>query len=295
MLSNRNAIITGASRGLGAEIAGVFVQNGANVLLCARDAVSLEKERGIIEGKKVFPEQRILSVAADLSRPEENDRIVAFGERELGRIDILVNNAAVQGPIGPMEENPWDAWEKTIQTDLLGPAYLMHSLIPIMKKQGRGKIINLSGGGATGPRENYSAYAVAKTGLVRLTETLARETKDDHIDINAVAPGAMTGRMLEETLRAGEKAVGRDEYRKALERKEKGGASLENAARLCLFLASDQSDGITGKLISAVWDDWEHFSQERIEKMRSGDIYTLRRIIPQDRGENWDRISERQK
>jgi len=275
--------------GLGEEIAKVFVSNGANVLLCARNEKSLTEVCKKLENNRVKKDQIIECCAADISSEADMDRIVNKAMDLFGRIDILVNNAAVQGPIGPMDENPWDEWKQTVTTDLLGPAYLIRSVLPLMKKQKKGKIINLSGGGATGPRENYSAYAIAKTGIVRLTETIAKEVSGYNIEINAIAPGAMNGRMLEETLKAGEKAVGEKEYAKALERKKNGGASPETPARLCLFLASEESNGISGRLISAIWDDWEHFTEDRIAKMRAGDIYTLRRIIPQDRGENWDK------
>ena len=290
MLKGKAAIITGTSRGLGKEIARTYVKNGAGVFLCARDENRLKDVCGELEKERTDPDQKVLFVRADISSETDIRNIVQRAVEEFGRIDILVNNAAVQGPIGRMEENDWNLWKETVQTDLFGPAFFIHSVLPIMKKQKKGKIINLSGGGATGPRENYSAYAVAKTGVVRLTETIAREVKKDRIDINAVAPGAMTGTMLEETLQAGAEAVGEAEYAKALERKEKGGASLSEAAELCLFLASEKSDGISGRLISAVWDDWRNFSEQRIETMNHSDIYTLRRIIPQDRGENWDKV-----
>ena len=289
MLRNKCAVITGASRGLGEAIAREFVAQGACVFLCARNAADLEKVCEALRRERREPEQAVFSFAGDLAEESTAEEMIRQALARMGRIDILVNNAAVQGPIGPMEKNPWEQWKRTLATDLLTPAHLIHEVLPLMKKQDGGKIVNLSGGGATGPRENYSAYAVAKTGLVRLTETIARETRDDHIGINAIAPGAMNGRMLEETLQAGEDAVGKAEYAKALERKEKGGVPPETAARLCAFLASPESDGITGRLISAVWDDWEHFTPERVEKMRNGDIYTLRRIIPQDRGDNWDK------
>jgi len=114
-----------------------------------------------------------------------------------------------------------------------------------MKKRGGGKIINISGGGATGPRPDFSAYAAAKCALVRLTETLAEELKADHIDVNAVAPGAMNTRMLEQLLAAGPQAASR-EYADALRRRREGGTPPEKAAALVALLASSLTDGITG-------------------------------------------------
>ena len=143
------------------------------------------------------------------------------------------------------------------------------------------------GGGATAPLPNISAYAASKAAVVRLTETLAEEVKSLGIDINAVAPGALNTRMLEEVLKAGPNKVGTSLYQKALKQQEDGGAPPEKAAELCLFLASSQSDGITGKLLSALWDGWANFDTHQ-EDIRNSDIYTLRRIIPKDRGMDWE-------
>ena len=282
MLKNRNAVITGASKGLGLAIAKEFLHNGANVLLCAREKKALEMAKTELRRETIDSEQKILICAGDISIPAEVDHMISTAEMAFSSLDILVNNAAIQGPIGAMEQVDWNYWKDTIKIDLLGPAYLIYKVLPIMKRQKYGKITNLSGGGATSPRENYSAYAAAKTGLVRLTETIAQETITYGIDINAIAPGAMNSQMLEETLAAGEDAVGYDVYQKALKQQESGGTPPELAARVCAYLASEKSDGISGRLISAVWDDWSHLDAFRKELMNS-DIYTLRRITPQDR------------
>jgi len=282
MLKYKNAVITGASRGLGKAIAKKFISEGANVLICARDKRDLEAVKCELQSETERPDQCILICAADVSVPEQADRLLALAEAAFPSLDILVNNAAVQGPIGAMEQVDWQSWRETVEINLFGPAYLIYKTLPIMKRQRAGKIINLSGGGATGPRANYSAYAAAKTGLVRLTETIAQETAAYGIDINAIAPGAMNGRMLEETLAAGVAAVGETEYTKALKQKEIGGTSPETAAKLCVYLASEKSNGISGRLISAVWDDWEQLDTHWNEWGKS-DVYTLRRITPQDR------------
>ena len=143
------------------------------------------------------------------------------------------------------------------------------------------------GGGATAPLPNISAYATSKAAVVRLTETLAEEVKAVGIEINAVAPGALNTRMLDEILEAGPHRVGPTFYQKALKQQETGGAPPEKAAELCVYLASSQSDGITGKLLSALWDGWQHFEAHQ-QDIRNSDIYTLRRIIPKDRGMDWE-------
>ena len=155
-----------------------------------------------------------------------------------------------------------------------------------MKKIGRGKIINLSGGGATSPMPRISAYAASKAAVVRLTETLAEELREFSIDVNAVAPGALNTRLLEEILSAGPDVVGTKYYEKALRQRDSGGVPLEKGARLCVYLASQKSDGITGKLISAQWDPWEDLHKFR-EQLAQSDVYTLRRIVPENRGLEW--------
>lgn len=155
-----------------------------------------------------------------------------------------------------------------------------------MKRKGGGKIVNLSGGGATNPLPRLSAYAASKAAVVRLTETLAEELREFSIMVNAIAPGALNTRFLDEVLQAGPELVGSTFYEKALKQRNTGGAPIEKGVALCVYLASSASDGITGKLISALWDPWERLADLQTE-LRSSDIYTLRRIVPEDRGKKF--------
>jgi len=148
-----------------------------------------------------------------------------------------------------------------------------------------GSIVNLSGGGATGPRPNFSAYATAKAGLVRFTETLAQEVADLGIRVNAISPGIMATEMLEAVLRAGPQQAGED-YQRMTEVKRNGGQPPERAAALAWYLASPASQGITGRLISAIWDPWPELAKH-VDELNESDIYTLRRITPEDRGKQW--------
>jgi 3-oxoacyl-[acyl-carrier protein] reductase len=131
-----------------------------------------------------------------------------------------------------------------------------------------------------------SAYAASKAAVVRLTETLAEELREFSIDLNAIAPGALNTRLLDEILNAGPDAVGKEFYQKSLKQRDSGGVPPDKAARLCVYLASEISYGITGKLISAQWDPWENLHEFR-EQLANSDIYTLRRIVPEDRGLKW--------
>jgi len=163
---------------------------------------------------------------------------------------------------------------------------MCRAAVPHFKAQKYGKIIQLSGGGATNPLPRISAYAASKAAIVRFAETLAEEVRDDHIDVNSIAPGPLNTRLLDEVIAAGPEKVGRDFYQRSLMQKSKGGAPLEKGTGLAVFLASSESDGITGKLLSAVWDPWDEFGGH-LEELCRTDVYTLRRIVPKDRGLTW--------
>ena len=275
-LDNKIALITGATRGLGLEIANRFAWEGASVALVGRDACALEEVQHQILAELQNTRQRVLTYQADLSEHEQLDDLISCCLRDSGRIDVLVNNAAVQGPIGQFEQNDWVAWKAVFDVNLFAPARLAQLLIPQMRENGGGKIINLSGGGAASSRPHFTAYGASKCALVRWTETLAEEMKEDRIDVNAVAPGAMKTRMLEQVLAAGRDGAPR-EYDAALARSTAQDQAISRAAALVAWLASSESDGITGKLISAVWDDWEHLADHR-EELRASERFTLRRV-----------------
>jgi 3-oxoacyl-[acyl-carrier protein] reductase len=277
------ALITGASRGLGEAIARLVWDAGMSVALVARD---LEALKSVATSLRPNRNQSIEIYAADLADIPGIEAMHADVVQRQGDVSVLINNAAIQGPVGPLESLDLAEWKRVFDVDLFSAVRLSQLVIPAMRRNDGGKIINISGGGATGPRPDVSAYACAKTALVRLTETLAEELKDAKIDVNAVAPGAMNTRMLEETLAAGPGGI-RKEYAAALERKSKGtGVPPEKAAELVRFLSSPESDGITGRLISAAWDDWKQLP-ERKSALMGSDVYTLRRIVPRDRGFDW--------
>jgi len=283
-LEGRTAIITGANQGLGRVLAEKFVEEGANLAICARDPAKLNETHQVLRGK-IARGQRVVSMPADVSKAEDVEAFVDLALTRNNKIDILINNAGIYGPMGPLEEVDIDEWIRAMDINLMGTVRMCRALLPHFKQNKYGKIINLSGGGATAPLPRFSAYAASKAAVVRLTETLAEETKAFGIDVNAIAPGALNTRLLDEVLESGPDKVGEDFYQKALKQKENGGAPLESGARLAVFLAAPDSDGITGRLLSAVWDPWQDLPSHRDELTQS-DIYTLRRIVPSDRGKS---------
>lgn len=283
-LKGRNAIITGGSQGLGKTIAEHFIREGARLALCARDEQALQATARELAG--LVPEAKVLARACDVSCEDQVQQLVNDALRELGPIDILVLNAGIYGPMGPTESVNLAAWRRAIDINLFGVLLPCRALIPHFKKANRGKIIILSGGGATNPLPNISAYAASKAAAVRLMETLAEELRDYHVDVNAIAPGALKTRLVDEVLQAGPEKVGETFYAKNKKWAEEGATPLELGAGLCVYLASPESDGITGKLISAQWDPWNQLHEHRAELAKS-DIYCLRRIVPEDRGQKW--------
>jgi len=282
-LKNLNALITGASQGLGKVIAEQFLREGANVALCARSEKDLFATRD--ELSKNFPSQKVVAKTCDVSNESHVNALVAFAAQELGPSHALVLNAGIYGPMGPTEEVSLHEWRRAMDINLYGVLLPCRAVIPQFKKAGRGKIIVLSGGGATNPLPNISSYAASKAAVVRLMETLAEELKPFHVDVNAIAPGALATRLVDEVLAAGPEKVGAAFYEKNKQWKEKGATPLDLGARLAVYLASAQSDGITGKLLSAQWDPWEKLHEFKADL--NSDIYALRRIVPKDRGKTW--------
>ncbi|MCL4465935.1 MAG: SDR family oxidoreductase [Chloroflexi bacterium] len=284
-LAGKRALITGASQGFGLAVARAFIAEGADVMLCARSGAKLaqsQKELSQVAGGRTM----VLAMPADVSDPDDVARLVEASLAELGGLEILVMSAGVYGPKGPVEQVDWSEWSRAVAINLMGTVLTCRAVLPHLKARQSGKIVLLSGGGATKGLPYLSAYAASKAAVVRFCETLAEEVREFGITVNSVAPGALNTRMLDEVLEAGPERVGEKFFRQAVKQKEEGGTPLERGASLCVFLASPESDGITGRLISAVWDPWESLPG-RADELRDSDIYTLRRIIPGERGKVW--------
>ncbi len=283
-LNGVNAIITGGSVGLGRTIAEHYLKAGARIVICSRNATELSATTQALASQ--FPGATVLGQPCDVSQEAQVNDLIAFAGQRLGGLDALVLNAGIYGPMGPTESVDLNDWRRAMDINLFGVLLPCRAAIPIFKHAGRGKIVILSGGGATNPLPNISAYAASKAAVVRLMETLAEELKPFRVDVNAIAPGALATRLIDEVLAAGPDKVGTAFYEKNRQWKEKGATALELGAGLAVYLASRDSDGITGKLISAQWDPWPRLHEYR-EELAKSDIYCLRRIVPEDRGKSW--------
>ena len=267
----RVVIVTGGSMGIGKEIARAFSQNGDYVVICARQKESLQQTAHEIES---FPGQ-VVPVVCNIADQVAVKRLVDYTAERFRCIDVLVNNAGIYGPIGLAFDNDPQEWVETLEVNLFGVFLMTKYAVPIMIERGHGAIINLSGGGATSPKPRYSAYAASKAAVVRFTEVLAQELAEYHIRVNAIAPGFIATRIHDKTIAAGEKA-GAD-LAKVKESLRAGGDDPRLTAELALFLASQEAEQITGRLISAVWDDWRSLKENQ-SSLDSSDLFTIRRI-----------------
>jgi 3-oxoacyl-[acyl-carrier protein] reductase len=283
-LHGRRALITGANQGLGLAIARAYVDAGASVFLCARDGARLTTARDEIRTHATAG-QAVEARAADVSRADEVTAVVDEALAKLGRLDILVNNAGVYGPMGPIEEVDWTEWTRAMEINVNGSVLPCRAVLPHFKANRYGKIVQLSGGGATNPLPRITAYAASKAAIVRFAESLALEVKEFGVDVNAIAPGALNTRLMDQLLAAGPDAVGAAFHARMTRIAAEGGTPLETGAALAVYLASAESDGITGRLLSAVWDPWRDLQAHRADL--DGDVYTLRRIVPRDRNLPW--------
>ena len=272
-LANQVAIITGAGRGIGQAIAQAYAREGARLALAARSQPELEQTAAAIA--KTGAEA--IAVPTDVTDPAHAERLASAALTRFGRIDLLVNNAGISGPVGPLQDNDIAQWAETISVNLTGTFLVCRAVIPVMLKQGGGKIINLSGAGAANAWSNLSAYCASKAAVVRLTEVLAQELAPQNITVNALGPGsvhtAMWDQMTQDAARAGADFI----YQLGRQVTSGGGASIDECAELAVWLASQESANLTGRLISATTDDFRNLTS-RIPEIMATDAATLRRI-----------------
>ena len=283
----KTVCITGASRGLGKITAEFFFKSGWHIAIVSRNLKALQEVAENLAGKYSRSPLEIIVIDADLSLPNAGRHCIETMKKRWLSLNALVNNAGIQGPIGPFCDINSTHWEDAFKTLLFAPLDMCRHAIPWMASTGGGNIVNLSGGGAASPRANFTAYAAAKTALIRTTEILALEYKPYNIAVNAVAPGIMPTRLLAEVLTAGAETAGEKEYEAAQNSyASEGHSETMSRAAECIFkLCSQTAPKVTGKLISAVWDPWQKIEQYA-EELASSDIYTLRRITPEDRAQN---------
>jgi NAD(P)-dependent dehydrogenase (short-subunit alcohol dehydrogenase family) len=272
-------VLTGSSTGIGRALAERLLARGHDVWGLAR---SDQSDFAAKQGRFRFSR-------CDVGRWSDVAAAAAELEAAWPQVDAVITAAGVQGEIGLALAADPTRWSETVRANLDGTFFALRAfggLLPRLPGDRRGKIVCFSGGGATKPRARFSAYGVAKTAVVRLVETIAEEERARPLDINAIAPGAINTRLTEEVLALGPGVVGPAEYAAAQKQKAGGGGSLETALACVEWLISPASDGISGRLIAAPWDPWPALGS-RAAELDSSDIFTLRRITPEDRAKKW--------
>ena len=234
-LKHKTAIVTGASRGIGKAIALAFGKQGANVVVTARTTQAINSVVDELQQMGVGA----LAVSADLAIEADIQRIAADTLARFGRIDLLVNNAAIIHPRIDLVDFDADLWREVLNVNLTSAALLIKAVLPNMIENRAGKIINISSIGGRKGGKGRSAYRVTKAGLISLTESVAAEVKQYGIDVNCICPGGVDTEGFREAF----DNRGREENPKLM--------LPEEIAALALFLASDSSSALTGTSVDA--------------------------------------------
>jgi 3-oxoacyl-[acyl-carrier protein] reductase len=270
-LANKVCVIAGASGAIGSAVARRFSTEGAHLALTFLTVRPQKLCEELSQGPG-----RSACYRLDITDCKQVQTVIQQIRTDFAGIDVVVNCTGVLGPIGPLESLDLREWAQTVEINLLGSVYLARAVLPFMKERGRGKIILFSGGGAAYGKPYFTPYSSSKAAVVRFAESLGQELEAANIQVNAVAPGPVESRMWDE-MRAAGQAGGPKLLEELKQMGETGGASPDRAAGLVAFLASDGSNRLTGRLLSAVWDDWEHF-ENSMEEIAASEAFTLRRV-----------------
>jgi NAD(P)-dependent dehydrogenase (short-subunit alcohol dehydrogenase family) len=268
-IQNKTVLITGAGRGIGKRLAMGFAEAGAKVGLLSRSLAELDL--AVLEIEQAGG--AAIGLLADVRVLDQMAVALARFRASYPGPDILIAAAGMQGPIGPFLSADPKAWNLTVETNLVGVANACRVVLPHMVEKRSGKIILIAGGGSAYSRPYFSAYAASKSAVVRFGECLADEVRDHNVQVNTIAPGGAYTTMTDEILLAGEEKAGRKEIEDAEKVRITGGVAPEKQTQLAMFLASENSNHISGKLIH-VNDDWKRFEQDSMKP----ELFTLRRV-----------------
>jgi 3-hydroxybutyrate dehydrogenase len=251
MFSGKSAIVTGSTSGIGLSIARKLAADGANVMLNGfGDASEIEKTREeIANGHNI----KVLYNPADMTKPKEIEDMVAQAESEFGNVDIVVNNAGIQF-IAPVEDFPVDKWDSIIAINLSSAFHTTRAVVPVMKKKGWGRIVNIASAHALVASPFKSAYVSAKHGIAGLTKTVALEVAEHGITVNAVCPGYVMTPLVEKQIPEQAKARGITEQQVINDvllaaQPTKRFVTVEELSDVVAFLCTDSAKSITGAML----------------------------------------------
>lgn len=271
-------LIVGGGRGLGRTIAQYCVRAGYKTVVAARSVGELEETVNGIKNK-FGAEAPISFFPCDVTSDSQVRTLVEKTETEVGPIYGLVCTAGAYGPIGLFDELSFPEWTKGFELNVFGPARIVHAVAPLMKRRQAGRIILFAGGGqAAMPR--FSCYVSSKGAIWRLTETLGAELAPHEVYLNAIAPGAVNTKFLDEILSLGPDVVGKEQHARSLDQAAKGGTPPEKTGELVLYLLSDKSKQLYGKTISANYDRYLEITDP--QAISDSDVFAMRRVVALD-------------
>ncbi len=266
-LRDRVALITGAGRGIGREIAVAYAREGARLALAARTIEELEETARQVRGLGAA----VLIVPTDVTDRSQVEEMVSATVDRFSALDVLVNNAGLPGPVGPLQENDVDYWRRTIEVNIIGVFLCCRAAIPVMLSRGRGRIVNVYGGRG----RNLTAYGASKVAVADITETLATELAGTNIRVNALSPGSIHTRMWEETRDAARDAGDTELFELGRRVTSGGGASIQRAAELAVILGGDEAGELNGRVLSSVTEDLSTLA-ERVPELMASEAGTLK-------------------
>jgi NAD(P)-dependent dehydrogenase (short-subunit alcohol dehydrogenase family) len=272
-LTGQVALVTGGGRGIGRVIALSLAAAGASVAVLARSADQVSATAALIDASGAHA----MPLTADVTDLQAVEDAVERIERWLGPVDLLVNNAAVSGPIGPLWEVDADEWMRTMDVNVRGTYICARAVLPSMVARRRGRIINLASNAGIHRWPQVSAYAISKSAVIKFTENLAVELKRTGVAVFALHPGTVTAGLTEQLLGADvpdDSPTGRVASWFRLQFAEGRGVPPERAGELVVTLASGRADGLSGRYLTA-YDDVEELIG-RAGDIQRDDLRTLR-------------------
>ncbi len=282
-LRGKNVLVTGGSMGIGYAAAAACLRAGAQITICARTPSDVQQA---VERLDAVSPGHVRGAPADVTDIKQLNQIMDLLEREQGPMNAVIHSAGIYGPIGKITDVDPTEWFDALRVNLFGTFLVARQAAIRLMKNGGGRMALFSGGGAAMPLPYYTAYSCSKVGVVRLVENLAFEFSSYKIEVNCISPGFVATRLHQQTLAAGPERAGTAFFEQTRDKVNSGSISPDVGADCAAFLISDAAAGITGRFVAAPYDgymDWV----TRVERVRGSDLFTLRRIVPKDRGENW--------
>lgn len=273
--------ISGASGFVGLLLTEHLASQGKDLLLGGRDQERLDE---LVQNLfKRYPNQYFRAFQCDLARPDKwNAAIEVLDDFS---VNEYINCSGIQGQLGPSFAIRYEEMNTVFNVNLFSSIFFTNYFASKLKENDKLSIIHFSGGGSTTPRPLFMSYSLSKTSLLRFIENFALENSNKNIRINAIAPGVMPSKMQTEVVENETLQESKD-YTTSIKSLSDENYDSTKLLNLCDFLLSEESDGITGKLISAEWDKWADWPNN-LDQLKNSDLYTLRRITARDRGQQW--------